>query len=231
MRSMAFSKCAWSSPGRRSLTRFFTWGTAFSLMVLTGEARAQPQPAPPSPATSTGSSPALDFNYFGDQDSGQPRSAEQDATLSERASRRRWMLTTHQTLGVATWALMVATVTVGQLNYNQIYGGGGGSTKYQAWHRDLVIGASSTFTAAAAFAIFAPTPYPKPLRFDTGLIHRLAAIGATAGMVTELILGFTTNRQANEGNAHSLGEMARAHQVIGYTTLGFLTVAGTVWLF
>ncbi len=141
------------------------------------------------------------------------------------------MLKTHQLLGITTWAVMVATVTVGQLNYNQLYGGGGGSTKYWLWHRNLVITTSALFAATATFALLAPTPYPKPLRFDPGLVHRIAVIAASAGMVTQIVLGIWTNRQAQKGNPHGLRDMARAHQITGYTTLGFLTIAGAAWLF
>jgi hypothetical protein len=141
------------------------------------------------------------------------------------------MLKTHQVLGIATWLSMVATVIVGQLNYNQLYEGGGGSNKWQTPHRALVISTSTLFASAATFAIFAPTPYKRPLHFDTGLIHRVAVIGATLGMVTQGVLGWITTHQADAGNPHNQRAMARTHQIVGYTTLGFLTIAGTVWLF
>ena len=148
--------------------------------------------------------------------------------LAAKAATRRWMLTTHQTLGISTWTLMVATVVVGQLNYNQLDGGGGGSLKYQTAHRWLVVTTSAAFAATASFAIFAPSPYERPLRFDTGLIHRIAVIGATAGMLAEIVLGWAATHRAEAGNPNHLRTYARAHQVVGYTTLGFLTVAGGV---
>jgi hypothetical protein len=180
----------------------------------------------------------LDFDFFGDKSTG-PTSgeaggedSEAKASEIEQASQtRRWMLKTHQVLGIATWLLMAGTVTVGQLNYNQLYGGGGGSTKWQAPHQILVLSTSVAFAATAAFAIFAPTPYKKPLRFDTGLVHRIAVIGATLGMLTEGVLGWWTTHQANAGNPNNLGTMVRTHQIVGYTTFGFLTVAGAVWVF
>ena len=141
------------------------------------------------------------------------------------------MLTTHQTLGITTWALMAATTVVGQLNYNELYGGGGGSLKYQTAHRWLVVSTSAAFATTAAFSLFAPSPYDKPLRFDTGLLHRIAVIGATAGLLTQAVLGWVTARQAEAGNPNNLRTYARTHQILGYTTLGFLTVAGVVWIF
>jgi hypothetical protein len=181
--------------------------------------------------------PALDFDFFG----GQPAdSAQSGAGATTGASTldiegqertRRWMLRTHQTLGIATWLALVATVTVGQLNYNELYGNGGGQNTYQTPHRALVITTSALFAATATFSILAPTPHKRPLQFDTGLVHRIAVIGATLGMVAEGVLGWVTTHQADAGNRHNLAAMAQAHQIIGYTTLGFLTVAGAAWVF
>jgi hypothetical protein len=196
----------------------------------------QPQPLEAQPESKPEGQPSLDFNFF-DQGAGASPAAPNerpnllaDPAAEAKAETRRWMLRTHQTLGIATWMLMVGTVVIGQLNYNELYGGGG-STKWQTSHRILVISTSTTFAATAAFAIFAPTPYKKPLRFDTGLVHRIAVTGAALGMAAEAILGWETTHRANAGNPHSLRTLARTHQVIGYTTLGFLTIAGAVWFF
>jgi hypothetical protein len=176
----------------------------------------------------------LDFDFFGDGGQGGATGIDlspEAADLAQQGHTRRWMLKTHQILGISTWLLMAATVAVGQLNYNQLYGGGGGSRKWQSPHQILVLSTSVDFAATAAFALFAPTPYKKPLRFDTGLVHRIAVIGATLGMVTEGLLGWWTTHQANAGNPNNLRTMARTHQIVGYTTFGFLTIAGTVWVF
>ncbi len=141
------------------------------------------------------------------------------------------MLIVHQTLGITTWAAMLATVVIGQLNYNELWGGGSGSPKWQTPHRALVITTSALFATTGAFSLLAPTPYKRPLRFDTGLVHRIAVIGATAGMVAEGFLGWITTHQADAGNPHNAKTLAQTHQIIGYTTFGFLTVAGAVWLF
>lgn len=202
-----------------------------------GEALKNEKAEVPREAVPEGKQP-LDFDFFGEKPVGASRAGTAvgnlepaAADLEQRAQRRRWMLKTHQTLGIATWALMAATVTLGQLNYNQLYGGGGGSTKWQTPHQTLVLSTSLAFTATAAFAIFAPTPYKKPLHLDTGLIHRVAVVGATLGMVAEGVLGWWTSHQANAGNNNNLRTMARAHQIIGYSTFGLLSIAGTVWVF
>lgn len=197
-----------------------------------------PQPAP-EPKAAAGAT--LDFDFFAkEQDANAGEAAASGGNLlqlddpdlaAQKAKTRRWMLTTHQTLGITTWALMAATVVVGQLHYNELYGGGSGSLKYQAPHRWLVVSTSAAFATTAAFSLFAPSPYEKPLRFDTGLLHRIAVIGATAGMLTQAVLGWVTARQAEAGNPNNLRTYARTHQILGYTTLGFLTVAGVVWVF
>jgi len=182
--------------------------------------------------------PSMDFNFFPDS-SGEAAGSEsaglklspEALELKHEGETRRWMLTTHQTLGIATWILMAATVTVGQLNYNQLYGGGGGKNTYQTPHEILVAATSVAFAATGAFALFAPSPYKKPLHFDTGLVHRIAVSGATLGMLTEIFLGWWTTHQANAGNPNNLRTMARTHQVVGWTTFGFLTAAAAVWVF
>ena len=98
-------------------------------------------------------------------------------------------------------------------------------------HRLLVYSTAGLFTATGIYALLAPQPYKKPLKFDTGLLHRIAAIGATAGMVAEVVLGFITARTADSGNPSGIKSMAKVHDAIGWTTFGFMTVAGTAWLF
>ena len=177
----------------------------------------------------------LDFDFFAADAAATPGSKEPlvtpDPKFEARVHRRRWMLKTHQAFGLVTWALMAATVTVGQLNYNQLYGGGGGSRKWQGAHTLLVISTSTAFLGTGTLAIFAPKPYPKPLRFDTALVHRIAAAGATLGMLAEIGLGIFTHARAQAGNPHELQTLARTHQIIGYSTFGLLTVAATVWIF
>jgi hypothetical protein len=69
------------------------------------------------------------------------------------------------------------------------------------------------------------------MQLDTGLLHRIAVIGATLGMVTEGVLGIWASRQANAGNPNNLRTIARAHQIVGYSTFGLLSIAGAAWVF
>jgi hypothetical protein len=201
--------------------------------IASAEHAGPPAPAGNAAVPKAATDKNMDFDFFagenqGDKKEGASRNADE---VEARASRRRWMLKVHQTLGLATWALMAATVTVGQLNYNSIYGGGAHSTKWQGPHAALVASTTLAFAGTGAFAIFAPKPYDRPLKLDTGLVHRIAVIGATLGMVSEMVLGIVTHRRAEAGNPRSLKTLARTHQIIGYSTFGCLTVAATVWVF
>jgi len=227
-----------------------TWPANQALAAQTHAARHGHHPAAPgtdeSAPTADETKPSaeqpaagkatLDFDFFGGPAGaagpGQPHLTVDPAAadIEAKSQRRRWMLRVHQTLGITTWALLASTVIIGQLNYNQLWGGGGGSQKYQTPHRWLVISTSVAFATTAGFSLLAPKPYDKPLRFDTGLIHRIAVIGATLGMVSEGVLGWVTTHEAQAGNPHSR-TLARTHQIIGYSTLGLLTVAGVVWVF
>jgi hypothetical protein len=213
---------------------------AFSRQTRADEPGSGAQPTPADESKPSGKA-LLDFDFFGAQTHASQAQAipagqalindPREKLLADQAQTRRWMLRVHQTLGLATWALLVATSVIGQLNYNQLYGGGGGKIKWQGPHRILVISSSTAFAATASFSLLAPTPYKKPLRFDTGLVHRIAVSAATLGMLTQIVLGWRTTHQAAAGNPNGLRDMARAHQVVGYTTLGFLTVAAAVWVF
>jgi hypothetical protein len=204
------------------------------------QAASPPVASPSGPLTSaaptlapSGKPAGLDFEFFGPEDAAAAGadSAERIATASELSQKRRSRLGIHQFLGLTTWAFMAASCIVGQLNYNDLYGGGSGRGSYMMPHRLLVYSSTGLFTATGIYSLLAPQPYKKPLKFDTGLIHRAAAIGATAGMIAEVVLGFITARTADAGNPSGLKQMAKAHNVVGWTTFGFMTVAGTAWLF
>jgi hypothetical protein len=175
----------------------------------------------------------LDFEFFEPDHSASPGadSEAKNSNISDLSKKRRHRLETHQLLGLGTWAFMAASCIIGQLNYNDLYGGGSGRGSYMMPHRLLVYSTAGLFTATGIYALLAPQPYKKPLKFDTGFVHRAAAIGATAGMVAEVVLGFITARTADSGNGSGLKQMAQIHDVIGWTTFGFMTVAGTAWLF
>ena len=209
---------------------------------------SEPPPAPEqkdsaastAPTAPTGAghleaqAPKPDFNFFDEPAKPgllSPSGTGAESNTAALAHTRRHRLEVHQVLGLTTWGLMLAASVVGQLNYNNLYGGGSGSGTYLMPHRILTYSTAIMFGITAGYALFAPTPYSKPLKFDTGLVHRIAAIGASAGMVAQMVLGFITARTADSGNADNLKRNAQIHGILGWTTLGFMTAAGATWVF
>jgi hypothetical protein len=147
--------------------------------------------------------------------------ARQEAVQRDLAKRSK-MLELHQLGGMLTLATLGATVIFGQLNYLDRYGGGGDTRRWYEWHRFSAFTSAAVFAGTGALALLAPSPVEKPARLDTVMLHRIAMGVATAGMVTQIVLGFVT---ASKGGSVSQRDFALAHQIIGYTTFG-ATAAG-----
>lgn len=200
-----------------------------------------PEPASATPATpgapaATPAAPtgAADLN-FDLLDEGKkpdagpsPEELKRRAAIERGARIRRPMLTAHQALGFATLAALTATVVIGHLNYYDKYQSGDFSGRYSLAHEGLGIGTSILFGATGLLAVFAPNPYPKPIRLDTALIHKISMILATAGMVTQVILGPVT---ANRVGRLDQGSLALAHVVTGYATWAFMATGTFVYFF
>lgn len=171
----------------------------------------------------------LDFDLFGD--TAEVREMAIDPLVGAQAETRRSMLQTHQILGLSSLALMTTSVVLGQLNYADLHGGGARSGDFLLAHRISAYSTAGVFLGTAVFALFAPTPYEREGGFDSGSVHRIAVIGASAGLVTQVVLGFVAARSADAGNAVNYDSYASAHQLVGYATLGLMAVAATVWVF
>ena len=161
-----------------------------------------------------------------------PRKAPDEATrareeaLMRQLGRRRTMLQLHQYGGYATMATLTVAVVLGQINYLDKYGGGGDTGRWMTPHAVAAFTAAGVFAATGMLAILAPSPLEKPLRVDTATLHKIAMAVATAGMVTQIVLGPITG--SKEGQL-SQRDFALAHQIVGYTTLlatytGFLVL-------
>jgi hypothetical protein len=190
-----------------------------------------PKPIPTAtiPAETTDPLPVVDL--FAEEPGSVPIVNTEADKLASEAALRRSRLSTHQLLGTTTWGLMLVTTVLGQLNYSDEYGGGSRSGNYLWPHRIGSYLTTLSFTAAGIYALLAPTPYKRPMKFDTAFVHKAAVIGATAGMVAQIVLGFWTARQADAGNPRGLKDRAKLHQILGYSTFGMLTVAQASWLF
>ncbi len=172
----------------------------------------------------------LDFDLFGESDTA--RRVEMDPRFAQQVAKRRTMLQVHQVFGLSSLAAMATSTVLGQLNYGDLHGAGGArSGDYLLAHRIAAYSTAGLFLGTAAFALFAPVPYERRSGFDAGTAHRIAVIGASAGLLTQVALGFVAARSADAGNARNYTTYARVHQAVGYATLGMMAVAASVWVF
>ena len=148
--------------------------------------------------------------------------------LERLQEKRRKMLLYHQIGGFLTLGSLTATAVLGQLDYNDKYGGGGDVGTYHAWHRWTAVASTIIFAGTAALAVFAPVPAEKPAGFDTATVHKIAMTVAAAGMATQIVLGIVT---ASKEGQYSQRDFALAHQIIGYTTLAASVAGFTVLTF
>jgi hypothetical protein len=207
-----------------------------SLPFLIAAATLAADPLPPAPADApkdpaAQAAPSLDF----DLDVAPVQSPEEAARAARRAEEverqvalRRTMLELHQVVGLGMLASMAATSVVGNLNLVDRYGGGGDTGRYRLLHRGLVIGTSTLFAAGGTLGFLAPVPFEKKLRLDTATIHKALMIMATAGMVTQIVLGIVT--ASLDGRLVQV-DLVTAHQVVGYVTLGASMAGAASFLF
>lgn len=159
----------------------------------------------------------------------QQQEALDQVRLDEQVKLRRTLLTAHQALGIATWAALAGTTVIGQLELNDKYRLGSPTPdRFELLHFGLAMGSTGLFAATGLFALLAPRPYELRSGFSTSTLHRILVGIATAGMLAQVGLGLYAHRL--EG-ALDQRVVAQAHQIIGYGTLGALTVAAAVLVF
>ncbi|MFP2962858.1 hypothetical protein ACLEPN_35090 [Myxococcus sp. 1LA] len=153
--------------------------------------------------------------------------AQVDPDLEKRIGRRRTMLKLHQGLGFAMAAGLVGTTVVGQLQFNDSFRGGGDDRNLLGLHRGLAIGTSALFATVGLLGVLAPEPFEKDFQWDTITVHKIFMALATVGMVAQIVLGImATDRFGRLSET----DMATAHQISGYVTLGAVS-AGVFTLF
>lgn len=213
-------------------------------LPLVGSAHAD-SPAPPAAATANNTpatppagaaalAPAaggdLNFDLIDEQKPKEADPAEKArlAAMDKKVRLRRQLLTWHQGIGFATLGLLAATCVLGQLAYNDKYGGGDDTGVYVPYHQSFAGLASLGFATTGILALAAPNPYPKKLKFDTAMVHKISMIAATAGMVAQIILGIVTT--VREGNVDQR-DLALGHLAAGYATFGFMTAGTLAYVF
>jgi len=154
--------------------------------------------------------------------------ASQQEELTRKVQSRRRILQAHQALGFVTLAGLAATLVIGQLNYQDKYGGGGDTGRFYPAHLGLAASTTALFATTGILALAAPNPYPKPVRFDAALVHKLSMALATAGMVAQSVLGPIT--ASREGKLDQR-DWALAHLVTGYATFGFMATGVLAFVF
>jgi hypothetical protein len=196
------------------------------------ESKPDSKPADAKPAGSS-----MDFDLFGDSSKNTPPGAKlpgsaaiakDPAIIAKQVKTRRRMLELHQGFGFATLIVLAATCVIGQLNYQDKYGGGDFTNRYQYPHLGLSMGATALFAADGILALAAPTPYPKPIKADAALLHKVMMGIATAGMVTQIALGFAT---AAGGGQLQQRDMALGHLVVGYSTFASMLTGYLAYVF
>lgn len=178
--------------------------------------------------------------------------AEYAAQLRQRAD----IMPVHRAFGIATWVSMLATVTLGMIQYYNLYGFFGGVEdsgcvqgnavfgQDQCWgqpwvHRVAWITTSALYATTFTLSLTMPDPdhldqgdsdYANNLR-----THKALRWGHFAGMLAQVFLGLAISQnwfgldRANDFGA--LQALATVHQVIGLGTFGMLTAAGVMMLF
>ncbi|WP_246137581.1 MULTISPECIES: hypothetical protein [Myxococcus] len=204
-------------------------------LLSTTTARAQQKSPPPKDAPKTeapaeqqpaAEDPSLDFDLLEpDELAG---AAKVDPELQARLDRRRTMLKLHQGLGFALAAGLVTTTVLGQLQFNDSFRGGGDDRNLLGLHRGFAVGTSVVFASVGLLGLLAPKPLEKEeFQWDTITFHKIFMSIATAAMVAQIILGImATDRYGRLSET----DLATAHQVVGFTTLGAVS-AGIFTLF
>jgi hypothetical protein len=148
--------------------------------------------------------------------------------LESRVKIRRAMLTTHQALGFITLGLLAVTNILGTFLYVDKYGGGTDTATLYPWHEGFAIATTLTFTGAALSALFAPNPYPKPIKLDAALLHKVSMGFAAACFIAQIVMGPVI---AHYEGSLIQRDLALAHLVIGWASAGFMTVGTLAYVF
>lgn len=211
------------------------------VVVVAGSAHGQKRPAPapaPTPApnqtTAAGQSgPEMSFDLFGSGEKKSPldEAREQDriARLEKKVHLRRQLLKWHQALGFVTLVALAATDVIGQLNYQDKFASTGTDAgTFATAHEFLGIGTTVAFGVTGILALAAPNPYPKPIKLDAALVHKLSMALATACFVTQVILGPIS--AVSDGKLYQR-DLALAHVVVGYGAFAFMGAGVLAYVF
>jgi hypothetical protein len=197
-------------------------------LAQSGQPPTSPQPPPAAPPGASAQPAPEDIDLLPSPATPNAEAVARQEELDRELRARRKMLQLHQLGGMLMLASLGATVVFGELNYIDKYGGGGDTGRWYTWHTVSAITSAVLFAGTGALALFAPSPLEKRSRLDTAMLHRIAMGVATAGMVTQVVLGFVT---AGKGGSISQRDYALAHQIVGFATFGATAVGFGVLTF
>ena len=159
---------------------------SIAIVILLSSAAYAQQPATPPPAPPP-SAPSGDFGFDLGNEAKKPTPTESAsekerlAKLERKVHLRRSMLQWHQALGFVTLVALAATDIIGQLNYqDKFVSSGTDAGTFATAHEWMGIGTTTLFGVTGILALAAPNPYPKPIKLDAALVHKVSMAIATA---------------------------------------------------
>ena len=188
----------------------------------------------PTKAPAAASTPQSDFNFdfgAGEKKPGPEQAKENGriAKLERKVHLRRSILQWHQALGFVTLAALAVTDVIGTLSYYDKYTANGSDTgRFTTAHEGLAIGTTGLFGITGILALSAPNPYPKPLKADAALLHKLSMLMAAACFTAQIVMG--PIMAVSDGKLFQK-DMALAHVVIGYGAFAFMGVGTLAFVF
>jgi hypothetical protein len=191
----------------------------------------QPRAEPSAPPTQGNE---MNFDLFNEnkKPAGGPEEAAQKARIAKlerKVHLRRALLQWHQALGFATLAALAVTNIIGTLDYYDKYTAAGTDTGvYATAHEGLAIGTTIMFGATGILALSAPNPYPKPLKLDAALLHKMSMLMATVCFAAQIVMG--PLMAVSDGKLFQR-DMAVAHLVIGWGAFAFMGVGTLAFVF
>lgn len=198
-------------------------------VAVAASASAQTPPPPKQPSPSGD----MSFDFFGNGEKKSPldeaREQARLAKLEQRVHLRRQMLKWHQALGFVTLAALAATDIIGQLNYqDKFVASGTDAGTFATAHEIMGIGTTTLFGITGILALAAPNPYPKPIKLDAALVHKVSMAIATACFVAQVVLGPIS--AVSDGKLYQR-DLALAHVVIGYGAFAFMGAGVLAYVF
>ncbi|MCU1283578.1 MAG: hypothetical protein JWM53_7124, partial [bacterium] len=100
--------------------------------------------------------------------------------------------------------------------------------RFTTYHEGLAICTTGLFAATGILALVAPNPYPKPLKLDAALVHKLTMLMATICFAAQIVMGPLT--AVSDGKLYQR-DMALAHVVIGYGAFAFMGAGVLAYVF